>query len=92
MSKNKPVWLYIIECEKEVLYVGITDSPRRRFMQHAIGGSWLTKRLRPKRLRCLRKIGDRSEALAEEGMVTRMTHIQKLEYIKKWGIQNILSA
>jgi len=86
------VWLYIIECEKEVLYVGITNSPRRRFMQHAHGGSWLTKRLRPRKVKCLRKIGTRSDALEEESRVTRMTHEQKLAYIKEWGVQNDLES
>ena len=84
---KETVWLYIIECEKRVLYVGITNSPKRRFNQHNDGGSWLTKRLRPKRLKCLRMIGSRREALREESRVTRMTHRQKLRYIKEHGIQ-----
>ena len=87
---SEQVWLYIIECEKGVLYTGITNNPQRRFEQHMKGGSWLTKRLKPERLRCLRLIGDRSLALNEESYVTKLNHKNKLRYIKKHGIQTMI--
>lgn len=89
-NEKEVVWLYIIECEGNVLYTGITNNPRKRFGQHLNGGSWLTKRLKAKKLRCLRIVGDRGMALEEEEYVTKLNHRGKIAYIKKFGIQKTL--
>jgi len=76
--------VYIIECENDKLYTGITTDVERRFQEHLSGkGARFTRINRPIRVVYSKECGDRSTASKEELRIKRLTKAAKLELIKE---------
>lgn len=73
-------WLYVIRCEREYLYVGISPDPLGRFLQHRAGRCRTTRMRRPIDLLASIPIGTYREASREEASLKRMSRDQKLDW------------
>lgn len=71
-------WLYLILCEHEYIYVGISPDPIRRFRVHCRLRSSHMRMNRPMALAGAIPIGNYRLAAAAERRVKRLTHAQKL--------------
>lgn len=84
MSKLKPWTVYIIQCNDQSLYTGITLDLDRRFKEHLAQGPQCAKYLRgkdPLTLVFQRKVDSKSEALQLESQIKKLSREQKLELI-----------
>ena len=89
-------YVYIVECEDESFYTGITWNIRRRIEQHN-GLSWLpgaryTKSKRPVFLVHLERYASRSEAAKREKKIKEYSHEEKHLLIAHATKADILSA
>lgn len=77
------VWyLYVLECERGVLYIGISPDVERRFRAHAAGtGAAFTRINPPLRILGAAAYPDRSAATRAEGALRRLTRAGKWEWI-----------
>lgn len=65
-------YVYVLECEGGVLYVGQTESLPNRLMSHIAGaGAVVTKQHRPISLRQIETFEARDKAVARESSLTR---------------------
>lgn len=84
--------VYMIRCEGDRLYTGITNDIEKRFMQHKgelKGGAKFTKAFRPVRIEKIWKVKDKSEALRMEYNIKKLTKIEKEELIKNKNMKGI---
>lgn len=84
---NKHWWLYVLKCEDEKWYVGITTkTPEQRFAEHryGIGGAAWTRLHKPIEIYESRALGPitKDEAESEENLKVR-------EYIQEYGLDNV---
>ena len=72
-------YIYIIECEDDKLYTGITLDYKRRFMEHRESkkGAKFTKAFVPKRMLLLYKTKGRSNASKLEARIKSLTKQEK---------------
>ena len=73
-------YVYILRCEGDSLYTGITTDPARRLRQHRgelPGGAKFTAGKRPLRYAAMWEVSDRSTASRLEAKIKRLTHTQK---------------
>ena len=78
--------VYMIRCEDNTIYTGITTDVERRFKEHQEGGSKGAKYTRVHRPLKIEKVidaKDRSEASKLEHKIKRMTKEEKEIYIKR---------
>ena len=78
---NKTYFIYIIKCDNNILYTGITTDYKRRFDEHnkvkgSNKGAKFTKSHRPNCIVALWKTNNRSNALRLE---IRITQLQKMD-------------
>lgn len=74
-------FLYLIECEGNSIYTGITVDVERRFQQHLHGkGARYTRANIPKRLLAIFEFPDRSSALKAEYAMKRCTAQEKRSF------------
>lgn len=78
-------YLYILRCNDETLYTGITTDIVRRVKEHnsTIKAAKYTSLRRPVVLVFSKECADRSEAIKEELRIKKLTRIKKLEIINK---------
>ena len=80
------VWyLYLIRCNNDSLYTGITTDVSRRFKEHQSNGPKSAKYLRgkgPLQLAFHAEIGNRTEATIAEMKIKKLSHIEKENLIK----------
>ncbi len=78
-------YVYIIESESTGgLYIGQTQTPEKRLLDHNRGGSPYTKNMGPWKLIFLKDFPTRSEALLEEKRLKSWKNLVRLrEMIKK---------
>jgi putative endonuclease len=77
-------YLYVLICNDDSLYCGITTDPERRLKQHngeLKGGSKYTRSRRPCHFILTKKAMNRSTALKEEYQFKRLNRIKKINYI-----------
>jgi putative endonuclease len=74
-------WLYVLLCEGEYLYVGISPDPLRRFRDHVAGKSRATKMRRPLEMLACIPIGSYREASREESTLKRKERAKKIEWV-----------
>ena len=77
-------FVYIIQCNDQTLYTGITTDLDRRIKEHNNSklGAKYTKIRRPVRLVYSKDFINRSEASKEESRIKKLSHQQKIEIFK----------
>jgi len=81
MSTPATWYLYLLECEGNTIYTGITTDVLRRFAEHQAGtGAKYTRARKPIRILGSRAFPSRSEASRAEAAVKRLSPEQKRAY------------
>jgi putative endonuclease len=76
-------YVYILECENNDLYAGITDNLERRFKEHKSGqGGHFTKSFGAKELIFSEEHSNKPSALKREAQIKGWTRKKKLALIK----------
>ncbi|MCP3021583.1 GIY-YIG nuclease family protein [Cupriavidus basilensis] len=76
-----PWFLYLLECEGNTIYTGITTDVERRFAQHLAGtGAKYTRSRKPIRILGWQRFDNRSEASKAEAAAKRLTSAQKRSF------------
>lgn len=77
-------FVYILKCNDDTLYTGITTDLERRVKEHNDSklGAKYTKARRPVKLVYSKKIVDRSAALIEEARIKKLSKMAKIALIK----------
>jgi len=74
-------WLYVLECQGGVLYIGIAKDVDARFEAHVKGaGAMFTRLNRPVRILGRVAIASRGEALRAEYALKQMSRAEKLRW------------
>jgi len=77
-AEATPWYLYLLECEGNSIYTGITTDVQRRYAQHLAGiGAKYTRSRKPTRLLGWLRYDNKSEALKAELATKRMSAVQK---------------
>ena len=82
-SFNKMYYVYIIKCNDDSLYCGITVDLDRRIKEHneSSKGAKYTRSRRPVKLVWSKLVGNRSEASKEECRIKKLSRLEKLKLI-----------
>ena len=82
-SFNKMYYVYIIKCNDDSLYCGITVDLDRRLKEHneSSKGAKYTRSRRPVKLVWSKLVGNRSEASKEECRIKKLSRLEKLKLI-----------
>jgi putative endonuclease len=84
VGKSEVYSVYILECENDKLYTGISTDVQRRFKEHKSGrGAKFTRMHRPIRIVFCREFKDRSTALKVEAKIKRLDKASKLKLINE---------
>jgi len=82
--KDQPWFVYIISCNDQTLYTGVTNNIEKRLFDHENGrGAKYTKGRGPLQLVYREKFLDRSSASQREYQIKKMSRLQKLSLIDK---------
>jgi putative endonuclease len=83
MEIMQKLWfLYMIECQDNSIYTGITRNVAERYMLHTTGkGARYTRSHPPKRLLATMEYPDQSTALKAEYAFKKLTAVKKREFI-----------
>jgi len=77
-----PYFVYILECEDNSLYTGITTDVERRFTEHLGGiGSNFTRAKKAKRMVYVEEHPDRSSALKREAEIKKWPREKKIALV-----------
>jgi len=77
-----PYFVYLLECEDDSLYTGITTDVGRRFKEHKDGtGGHFTRAKKAKRIVYSEQHANRSSALKREAAIKRLTREKKLTLV-----------
>lgn len=83
---TSPWFLYVLECERGVLYVGIATDVEARFAKHASGkGAAFTRINRPVRVLGAAPFPDRGGATRAERALKKKSRAQKLAWANENG-------
>jgi putative endonuclease len=76
--------VYIVQCNDETLYTGITINLTRRISEHNSSkrGAKYTRARRPVKLVYSKKFRDKSAALKAENQIKKLSRNEKLKLIK----------
>lgn len=81
--KEKPWFLYVLECVGDRLYTGITVDVDARFAAHAHGrGAKFTKSFPPQRLLFQAEFPDRAAASRAESDFKKLSAAQKRRFVQ----------
>lgn len=82
---NRTVWLYVLLCRDDLLYVGIAQDVRVRFQKHKDGtGSFFTRLNKPITIIGAQAFPSRAAARQAEIALKRCDHQRKLEWVDRW--------
>jgi putative endonuclease len=83
MSNKKMRFVYIVRCNDDSLYTGITNNLEKRILDHNISKVWAryTKSRRPVRLIWSKKVIDRNTASKLELKIKKMWKQKKEDFI-----------
>lgn len=85
-------FLYLLECEGNSIYTGITTDVQRRYAAHVAGvGAKYTRARKPVRLLGWMRFATKSEALKAEIATKRMTAQQKRAFCDRLETEPISS-
>lgn len=74
-------WVYLLECENQLTYIGSTNDVERRFEQHKCGkGAKFTRANKPLRILRYAPFDSRSEACKFESQLKKMPKAKKLAW------------
>ena len=79
-------YVYILRCENDTLYTGITTDVRRRFNEHRedkVKGAKYTKAHKPKEIAAAWEVGTKSDASKLEYRIKKLGRAEKEELILK---------
>lgn len=81
-----PPWsLYLLRCQGEALYTGITTDVERRYREHCAGkGAKFTRSRPPLALLSHVLVGTRSDALKLEYAVKQLPRARKLAFVQSY--------
>ena len=84
---EKVIWyVYLLECENNKIYTGVTPDINNRIFLHYEGkGALMTKLNKPKALLAYKAFSSKSDALSMEKQVKKMPKIGKLLLVKEWN-------
>ncbi len=72
-------FVYLLKCEDDSLYCGITTDVERRFQEHLSGiGSNYTRAHKPVEIIYTEQVTDRSTASKREAEIKKMKRVEKL--------------
>ena len=78
-----PYFVYLLECEDDSIYTGITTDVERRFAEHKNGtGGHFTRAKKAKRIVYTEQYPDRSSALKREAEIKKWSREKKLALVK----------
>ncbi len=82
----KGMWVvYVLKCENNTFYVGITQNVKKRIVDHITGkGSDFTNKNKP--IRVIKKIKTFTD---EKGLATVFENNVVLEYANKYGVKSV---
>jgi putative endonuclease len=82
---KKAGWfVYMIECERGVIYTGIAVDVEARFEKHRLGdGAAFTRINKPLRLMAAKSCGNQSKATREECALKKLRRDEKLAWAVK---------
>ena len=73
-------FVYVLLCENNSLYTGISNHPEQRFLDHKKGkGGKYTRLHKPLKIIYLEKVSSKSEALKRELQIKSWSRIKKIE-------------
>lgn len=76
-------YVYILKCENNTLYTGVTTDLNRRFTEHKISkGAKYTKANKPEEILYSEQFKNRSDACKRETQIKSWKREKKLELIK----------
>jgi putative endonuclease len=81
-------FVYILKCNDNTLYTGITTDLKRRVSEHnsSLKGAKYTKQRRPVELVYAQEESDRSSASKREYEIKHLSRMQKLQLIENEGV------
>ena len=85
MNEGQTFHLYILLCDKNILYTGIAIDPKARLKQHQIGppyGAKFTRRFKHLEIVYETKVGDKAMAHRLEYRIKQLTKSKKLQIIE----------
>ena len=76
-------YIYIIQCEDDSLYTGITTDVERRFNEHKSGtAANYTRSHKPVKIVYIEECENRSEASKREASIKKLSREEKLQLIQ----------
>lgn len=85
MTASQAWYVYLLRCDDQTLYTGITTNIARRLKQHNTGrGAKYTRTRTPVTLVSLYPLHNRSEASRLEFKIKKMTKAEKEQWIKQY--------
>jgi putative endonuclease len=77
-------FVYILKCNDQTLYTGITSDLERRVKEHNSSklGAKYTKIRRPVELVYSKQFSDRSSAMIEEARIKKLSRKEKLDFFR----------
>jgi putative endonuclease len=86
-------WVYMLRCRDGSLYTGWTNDLTKRLARHSAGkASRYTASRLPVELAFAAQMPDRGAAMREELRIKRLSRLEKLEFLKRTGVQEPLPA
>jgi len=78
-------FVYILQCNDNTLYTGITSNLARRIEEHNSSklGAKYTRARRPAKLIFQKEFESRSEAMIEEARIKKLARKEKIEFISR---------
>ena len=87
-KKEKPWFVYILECMDESLYTGVTNDLDNRMHAHATGkGSKYVKRKGFNRLLRAKECKDKSDACKCEYQIKQLSRNEKLDWFRDVSLE-----
>ncbi len=83
-------YTYILRCEDDSLYTGITTDVERRFIEHLFDekkGAKYTKSHKPKTIEAFWETEDKKKASKLEFHIKKLTKVQKEKLIKNGNLE-----
>ena len=82
---EKVYYIYILKCDNDMLYTGITTDYKRRFLEHKgieKRGAKFTRSFKPEKIVALWETFNRSNASKLEAQIKKLSKDDKLQLIK----------
>ncbi len=83
-------YVYLVRCNDDSLYCGITTSIERRIRQHngeIAGGAKYTRAKRPVTLCTYATCKDKSSAASLEARIRRLPRLKKIDILKNYSLE-----